>query len=309
MGFRTKGWPIASVDLSPDGCRLLVTNGFGEMIVIDVATWTTVGAIQLGIAERLIAARFVDARRFVFCGTDAALHLWDGAGEPTRVASLHPEMSPAGCRGLAVDRATGRIAIVSFADPVGPKPEIHVLDLEGRELARRWVPGPYRPALSGEFFTSVDPLATGADARRFTTWAGTDLPSKLWPAGARFPGLGTGPETLAIGPGDILRIEEPTRPSIRELPRQHGIPRTGSFSPDGTTLAVFHQKSGDRGPQGVALYAWPGLRELGVAPMLWAADYAWTDDGGIVVATDGLDVHFLDGKTGAELGVGSTGQK
>jgi hypothetical protein len=309
VGFKTKGWPITSLDLSSDGCRLVVSNGFAELVVIDVARWSTIGAIQLGISERQISAGFVDAKRIVFCGTDGALHLWDGIDEPTRVAPLRPEMSPAGCRGLAVDRAAGRVAIVSFADVVRPRPEVHVVDLEGHELARRWIPGPYRPALSGDWFTSVDPLATGADARRFVAWAANELPSKAWPDAARFRGLGVGPEMLAVGPSDILRVEEPTRPSIRELPREHGFPRTGSFSPDGSVLAVFHQKAGARGTQGVALYAWPELRELGMAPMIWASDYVWTDDGRMVAATEGMRVHFLDGRSAAELGVGGVGSE
>jgi len=141
----------------------------------------------------------------------------------------------------------------------------------------------------------------------FVAWRTDAQSTTTFPLGVRFPSLGAGPETLEIGPAEVLRRFGPA--GARALPRDHGVPRTGAFSPDASRVAVFFEKDGARGESGLALLAWPGLEEISFEPLPWASDYAFTDDGRMFAATYGLAVHFFDGKRGSSLGSANVGSQ
>ena len=296
-GFRAD-WPITGIDLSPDGCRIVVTNNIDELLLVDVPTWTVVASIHGGLANRALAAGFLDDQRIAYCGTDDALRVWDGKSEATKVASL-----PGGaddCRAIVIDRALHHIALIGYRGGVPPY-RLRVFDADGKALATRKVPGPFAAALTGDWFSGTDDNAINATSkasRTFVAWKSDEAPTTQPPAGVLFETLGSAKEVLGMGPRGILGLTDPSTGARRELPRSHGIPRTGVFSRDASRLFVFFEADGAKNKNGIATYEMPAASERRFELESWASDYVVSHDGRWVLATDGMSVLFLDAKSG-----------
>jgi hypothetical protein len=301
--FEVSDWPIENGDLSPDGCSLVVTNGFGEALYIDVETWTVRGRLQRAQTERHTDAWFIDDERVVLCGHDTKVRVWTGASDPTVLVDHAPS---APCRSLAVDRAAGRVASVHYDSVVGWTSTVRISTTRGEVLATREAPAKFYPVLSG------DTLALrGEAARWFIDWKTNAAPSRTPPAGAKLERIGSGARYLEVGPAQVLRLRDfadaPDGKEVALPSKLRGFPRTAAFTPDQAGLFVFFQTDLSGRHQGLALFDAASLEEKRFTPLHWASEFRFATATPTAAVFDGMDVHFVDTTTGEVLATGTTG--
>jgi hypothetical protein len=280
---------------------VVATNNTKELLLIDVSTWTIVAALQDRVPNHAWHAAFIDNRRFAFCGADAGLELWDGQGKPSKLATLAGGADD--CQTIAVDRDRGHIALGGYHGGVPPF-ELHVFGVDGSLLGKRKIPGPFEPALSGDWFTGLDDDSINAPShasRTFVEWSKDAAATKAPPAQVSFAGLGNAEQILAMAPNGILGLIDTKTGARHELGHEHGVPRTGVWSQDGLRLFVFFQADGAHGTSGIATFELPGLKEIHFEPEGWASDYIVAANGRWILASDSADIVFFDAKTGQKI--------
>ena len=295
-------WPIENSDLTADGCKLVVSNGFGEILIVDVKTWTVLARTPAVPTERHLDVAFLDETKVVFCGHDTKLRTWTGVGEPVVLVD-HASSQP--CRHLAVDHARGRVVSIHYDSPVGWSSRVHVTTLGGEVLATRDVPAKYNAVVAGDTLA----LEGNGLSRWFIPTAGGE-PSRAPPVGVTFEAIGVGSRFLELGPASTLRLRDfSTEPAGKPvaLPSTRGVPRTGAFTPDGEGLFVFSQKDLSGQNNSIALLDASTLEERASSPITWASTYELAPQTSTLAAMNGTDVHFFDTVTGAPLGVASVG--
>lgn len=314
-GFRAAGTTIVGGAVSSDGCRLVVWSNLGELLFFDVEQAKTLARLRPGANP--VPAGFIDDERIVYCGDDEHLSVWDGRSPPKHIATLDPPSASYSCRALLVDKENGKVAVVSHANEwdysyysygYGGAREgtVTVYDFEGHVVAKRPKVGAIAPSFAGGWYSAID-FNVDLQIRRFYDWRDPEAkPLETWPEGASFPNYGKGPDTFEVYSALVLHNFVPGG-KAPEMPRKHGMSIAGAFAPDQSSVAVSYRPDREGSDGGVAFFDPTFTKELGHAPKISATAFAWTHDGKVVVAFDGLHARFLEAPTGKPLGVITAG--
>lgn len=316
-GFRAAGTTIVGGAVSSDGCKLVVWSNLGELLFFDVENAKTLARLRPGAQP--VPAAFIDDERIVYCGDDEHLSTWDGRSPPKHIATLDPPRASYSCHGLWFDPTTKRVALLAYDPGLNPAYDygspwgygtragrVTVYDLDGNIVGQRDKVGTIGASFGGAWFTSVDYNAD-LQIRRFYDWRDpASKPLDTWPEGAAFPLYGRGPDTFEIYAALVLHNFAPGG-KAPEMPRQHGMSIAGAFSPDASVAVVSYRADREGTDGGVSFFDPTFTKELGHSPKISATTFAWTDDGKVVVAFDGVNARFLEAPTGKPLGVITAG--